>query len=222
MQAGYGPRPGRTQPRPLSSARSAMLALLRSQRNPVRIETLVQASGLHHNTVREHLSALVHRGLATRDAARPAGRGRPAWLYQATAEDVAAAPEYAGLAAALAAMIARTSSSPARDAELAGSDWGHRLAVERDARPSTDGRTARRAVVDLLDELGFEPTADEDLHTVRLHSCPLLRAAVDYPEVVCAVHRGLAKGALTEYGQDASRTSLDPFAEPGACVLRMR
>lgn len=221
MRPGYGPKPGRVQPRPLSSSRAAMLALLRAQRDPVRVEALVKASGLHHNTVREHLSALVHRGLVVREPAPAVGRGRPAWLYRAASADVAAAPEYAGLASALAAMIARTSTSPANDAQLAGSDWGHRLAVERDARPGTDPRSARRAVVDLLDELGFDPTSDEDGRTVRLHSCPLLRAAVEHPEVVCAVHLGLAKGALVEYGQDPSGTSLDPFAEPGACVLRM-
>ena len=56
---------------------------------------------------------------------------------------------------------------------------------------------------------------------VRLTRCPLLEAAHKYPDVVCGVHLGLAQGALEEYGAASDGTDLVPFAEPGACRLRL-
>ena len=138
---GYGPRPGAGRARaPLSRSRAALLETLRAQSEPTTLAALVAISGLHANTVREHLDALVRQGLAHRHAPEPAGRGRPAWLYEATGSDAAAAPEYAGLAAALAAAIHRTSTSPSRDAVAAGREWGHELARDRGAGP---GRRVR-------------------------------------------------------------------------------
>jgi len=81
---------------------------------------------------------------------------------------------------------------------------------------------ARRAVVKLLDGLGFDPTADARVGVVKLHRCPLLAAAHQHQEVVCGVHLGIVRGALDEMGADAERTestALQPFSEPGACRL---
>lgn len=181
---------------------------------------LGRLSGLHVNTVREHLEALTRQGFVQRHASEPNGRGRPAWLYLAT--DAAGPPsEYAGLAAALAASIHRTSDTPTEDAAEAGADWGRRLADERDARPGADALVARREVVDLLDELGFGAKPDPGNTVVRLTRCPLLAAAHQYPDVVCGVHLGLVRGALAAYGADSEGTDLVPFAEPGACLLRL-
>lgn len=218
----YGPRPGAGRARaPLSTSRAALLETLRVQSEPTTLAALVAMSGLHANTVREHLDALVRQGLAHRQTSEPAGRGRPASLYEATGVDVADAPEYAGLAAALAAAIHRTSATPTEDAVAAGRDWGHQLARERGAAPSRSAVAARREVVSLLDELGFGPQADARSSVVRLTRCPLLEAAHKYPDVVCGVHLGLARGALEEYGADPEGTDLVPFAEPGACRLRL-
>ncbi|MFD1826494.1 MULTISPECIES: helix-turn-helix transcriptional regulator [Mumia] len=194
---------------------------LRSQTEPTTLAALVAISRLHANTVREHLDALVRQGLAHRYPAEPDGRGRPAWLYEATGSDAAADHEYAGLAAALAASIHSTSTSPSDDALAAGREWGHELARERGGGPSPSAVAARREVVSLLDEIGFGPQADARSSVVRLTRCPLLEAAHKYPDVVCGVHLGLAQGALEEYGADPEGTDLLPFAEPGACRLHL-
>jgi predicted ArsR family transcriptional regulator len=76
-------------------------------------------------------------------------------------------------------------------------------------------------VVSLFDDLGFAPESDGRASTVRLTRCPLLEAARRYPDVVCAVHLGLTRGALEEYGADTEGARLLPFAEPGACVLHL-
>ena len=219
---GYGPLPGAGRSRaPLSRSRAALLETLRAQTEPTTLAALVATSGLHANTVREHLDALVREGLAHRHPEAPAGRGRPAWLYEATGSDAASDTEYAGLAAALAAAIHRTSTSPTDVAVIAGREWGHELALERGARPAPSAVAARREVVSLLDEVGFAPQADARSSVVRLTRCPLLEAAHKYPDVVCGVHLGLAQGALEEYGADPDGTELLPFAEPGACRLHL-
>jgi DNA-binding transcriptional ArsR family regulator len=84
----------------MSASRAAILDRLRDQPEALTQAALVAATGLHPNTVREHLEGLLRRGLVHRFKAEPAGRGRPAWLYEATAGP--GSGEYAGLAAALA------------------------------------------------------------------------------------------------------------------------
>lgn len=178
-------------------------------------------SGLHPNTVREHLTGLVRQGLAERHPVQVTGRGRPAWLYEATGPDAASSPEYAGLAAALASAIHRATPSPWDAAVEAGEEWGRELAVKHGATTTADGETARRGVTVILDEMGFAPEPDRSSTTIRLTRCPLLEAAHKYTEAVCGVHLGLTRGALEEHGADPAGTQLLPFAEPGACVLRL-
>lgn len=214
--AGFGPRLGTS--RPLSPARTAILAKLRDQPDPTTQAAIVAATGLHANTVREHLDGLVRRGLVRRTRARPSGRGRPAWLYEAVAEDPARS-EYAGLASALAVTIARHSPDPQRDAADAGESWGRQLARDRGASPLPP-EEARAQVVELLDDLGFDPSPEEEHpEHVRLTRCPLLEAAHRQPDVVCSVHLGLVRGVLAEYGASADGSALQPFSEPGACRL---
>lgn len=231
-----GPRPARTPTgRRLSATRAALLETLQDQPEPTSLPALVAKSGLHPNTVREHLDGLRRVGLVERTAARPSGRGRPGWLYTATPQSHEdPRPEYAGLAAALAAVIARTSPDPERDARSAGADWGRRLAHDTPLDASQDRRQpgstggagdeepARRTVTELFDDMGFAPEPDHDATEVRLTRCPLLEAAHQQPDIVCSVHLGIAEGALETYGASTEGLELLPFHEPGACLLRLR
>ncbi len=205
----------------MSRSRSTLLATLRTQNKPVTLGALTRATGLHENTLRGHLDALVKDGLVTRSAAAAAGRGRPAWLYEATDADPDRPTEYAGLASALAEAIHLRSPEPVADALAAGRRWGRDLAQRRGAGPQATTVEARRQVVGLLDDLGVAPETDPDGKAVRLTRCPLLEAAHRYPDVVCGVHLGLTQGALTEYGANPDGTELLPFAEPGACLLHL-
>lgn len=248
---GLGPRPRHAGPRPapLSGPRHAVLDAVARARGPVTVAGLAADLGLHPNTAREHLDALAEQGLLRRDRARAQGRGRPGWRYEAVS--TAADPrvrEYAGLAAALAGHLHRTSASPTDDALEAGRAWGADLArgastpdggsaageamPERADSARADGdraagevidaataATARRRVVHLLADLGFDPAADDAATTVALRSCPLLETARRYPDVVCSVHLGITRGALEAFGGDPGPTDLRAFAEPGACRL---
>jgi predicted ArsR family transcriptional regulator len=202
----------------LSASRSALLAILRDQPEPVTLAALVKMTALHENTVREHMDGLIRLGMVHRYRGESVGRGRPAWLYLAT-ETSPFDSEYAGLASALARAIVRSSARPAQAAEHAGEAWGRQLARDRGAVSST-AVEARDRVVAVLDDLGFACETDETSPAeVRLTRCPLLEAAYRHTEVVCAVHLGIVRGVLQENGADPAGTQLFPFSEPHACGL---
>ena len=220
---GYGPAPARyVEGRPhLSRQRSRVLDDLQLARAAVTVAEVATRLGLHSNTARNHLEALVQVGLATRERAAAVGRGRPAWHYTAAEgrpESDARVRDYAGLATALAAQISRTSADPGADALAAGEAWGRSLV---EGEPVGTAAEARRRVVELFDRLGFSPEAGARSTTVRLRRCPLLEAARAHPAVVCSVHLGIARGALERLGGDPGPSSLEAFAEPGACVLTL-
>ncbi len=215
-----GPLPGSGSHRvPLSRQRRGVLQYLRGQSGPVTATALAQVCALHVNTVREHLDALVDDGLAARERSAPAGRGRPAWRYRARPPQESPAREYAGLAAVLAARIARTSADPRGDALAAGEDWGRVLTAGQD--PSADPREARQRLLDLLGEIGFAPEADAEARAVRLPRCPFVETAREHPGVICGVHEGLARAALAALGEDRQEIELLPFAEAHACRLHL-
>jgi len=246
-RAGYGPLPTAQANRrwtQLSSARASILDVLINQSEPCTVAALSELIRQHPNTIREHLDGLVYDRLVVRTRAEGQARGRPAWLYAAS-PDAGTAPgsrEYAALASALAAQIARTSRQPHTDAVDAGRMWGAELARQSQVRqdPASDpavraggparpaatprGLSVRREVVRMLDELGFAPATDVRARIVKLRRCPLLEAAHQQTEVVCGVHLGIVRGALDQLGNDpgqTERTSLQAFSEPGACRLAL-
>ncbi|MER5446409.1 helix-turn-helix domain-containing protein [Streptomyces sp. NPDC002764] len=215
-----GPFPGSGTNRvPLSRQRRGVLQYLRGRAAPVTASALAQVCALHVNTVREHLDALVDDGLAVRERSSPSGRGRPAFRYRARPPQESPAREYAGLAAVLAAQIARSSSDPRRDALAAGEDWGRVLTAGQ--APTPDLKEARTRLVDLLDEIGFAPEADTDARQVRLRHCPFVETAREHPGVICGVHEGLARSGLAALGGAPQGVELLPFAEPDACRLHL-
>lgn len=201
-------------------SRAAVLETLRD--GAATVAEVQRATALHANTVRDHLDALVTRGLAVRSRSAPAGRGRPAWHYRAVEPTTATdGSEYAGLAATLAGHLHRTSAEPWQEAVAAGESWGRDLALRGGSHRTARPVTARRKVLDLLEEVGFAPESDPRATTARLTRCPLLGTAKEYPDVVCGVHLGIVRGALSTYGVDSDHTELLPFAEPGACRLHL-
>lgn len=201
------------------ASRSRLLAVLRQAGRPMGVRELAGSVGLHPNTAREHLDQLVDAGLVVRQAARPAGRGRPGLRYAAARSQDGEADAYRALADALADELA--SRQDATEAAIsAGLRWGRRTADG--LRPPADGREAVRRLVGVLDDLGFAPdhalTADA---SIRLQRCPFGSLAHERGDIVCNVHLGLMRGALGALGAPLDVASLEPFAEPGACLARL-
>lgn len=218
-----GPAPSRhdTGHASLSPQRSLVLEELQRSESTTTVGALATQLALHVNTVRKHLDGLVERQLVTRERAAVNGRGRPAWQYAAATQRTEPdhrVRDYAGLATALAGQLSRSSANPRSDAISAGEAWG-RVLVE--GAPAGTPAHARREVIELLDELGFAPRPNARATTAQLLRCPLLDAARAQPDVVCPVHLGIVRGALTELGGDPQRAELLPFSEPGACRLHL-
>lgn len=205
--------------RQLTEAQEQVLRALVDQPDLVGVEAVARHLGKHTNTVREQLTALVEAGLVERHRAPSAGRGRPAWLYGAV--QGVGMDDNAELAAALAWRIAHHEDDPDEAGRAAGRHWGRALAAERGLTKQPNGRAARREVVAIFDELGYHPRADGGLDRVTLGRCPLLQVASVIPDVVCAVHLGMAEQLSEIAGQDPSRVSLRPFVAPGSCLLRL-
>ncbi|HNA97856.1 MAG TPA: helix-turn-helix domain-containing protein [Marmoricola sp.] len=200
--------------RAISRSRRAILDLLRDQPEAVPQHAIERQTGLHGNTIREHLVGMIRLGLIRRYAAEPDGRGRPLWLYELV-QDPAENP-HVNLAIALADTISASSAEPERDAINAGELWGESMA----AALGNAAGSNRELVQGLFSDMGFDPVQDPDQPGVtRFHRCPLLGAATRNPEVVCTVHLGIARGALEHLGSDKGECELHQFAEPGACTM---
>jgi predicted ArsR family transcriptional regulator len=197
-----------------------VFALLQDADAGLTVEQVAARLGLHANTARKHLDGLVEIGVATSESAPTGGRGRPARKYVASgdADPDGRVRDYAALATALAGHLARTSSDTRQEALDAGDAWGRSMTSGQ--RPGSAVR-ARKATINMLGDLGFAPERGGAAGRVRLTRCPLLDAAREHPDVVCAVHLGLVRGALDHLGGDAEGADLLPFAEPGACVLQL-
>lgn len=180
----------------------------------MRVSELATRLGSHENTVRSHLQQLRDRSLVTTRPAPAGGRGRPAVLYEAGPRPGARTSEYRALAGAFAADLVASGGGPGvrERARRIGRAWGERLASAR-----REGGAGERLDATLAD-LGFGPVRDGDL--LRLTTCPLLDLAVENPDVICQVHLGLVDGTLGR-GEADEPSELTPFAEPGACLLRM-
>ena len=160
---------------------------------PVGVAELATALGVHHNTVRLHLSRLVEVGLVTEEREADRHPGRPGYRYRASGTDpVLQLAAYRRLAILLAGAV--RSGTGARDAgRAAGAADAAHLA----------GRDPVPAIVGTLSAQGFAPRLDEqhdDRVDVVLGHCPFADAAADDPATVCQLHLGLAEGAAQAIG----------------------
>jgi predicted ArsR family transcriptional regulator len=174
---------------------------------------IVARTGLHENTVREHLSRLLADGRLRRVRAEAQGRGRPGWLWQTPPADVV--NPYAGLALALADTLTRVSDDPIAQARASGIRWGGEI-VQQQADAAGDPRAL---AIDVMRQQGFAPEVEGA--DIVLHRCPLLAAAARRTDVVCAVHEGMLAGIVGSRDPQADARLL-PFQADGACVLQLR
>jgi len=211
-------------PVPPGTRRAEVLGLLRESERPLSAAEVAEASGLHLNTARFHLDALVEDGLATRTAEPRDVPGRPRILY--SAQGPRPGPRsYALLAEMLTGLV-----SSLKDSELAameaGRAWGEHL-VERAAPSEQIGATEAVARLSrVLDAIGFQPETGpgrtkKDTE-VRLHHCPFREVAQRHSDVVCTIHLGLMQGALGALHAPVEATALEPFVRPNLCIARLR
>jgi len=215
-------------PRPSEGRRAALLDELRT--GPASVAGLAARLGVHPNTVRLHLAALVVDGLVEEVASPgPRGPGRPALVYRATRRMPQGPDHYRELAGALLDALVHGDDAAPRALE-AGRAWGARVARTRDAAAGAAGRAPGPAadaphddlapLMALLDDVGFAPERVE--RDVALRQCPFLDLVEGQRMVVCRVHLGLMQGALATWRSGVEIDRLEPFVEPDLCLAHVR
>lgn len=195
---------------PGGDSRAAVLAFIEGSDDVVRVEDIAEAVGLHANTVRGHLDALLAAGRITRVPDQRATRGRPHWLYSATTS--ATVRE---LARALDAELDRASASDL--ARLAAATWA-------EAGPEVDEASSVEEAVELatttLTGFGFDAVRSPVGDQITLRACPYAALVHEHP-VICDIHAELLGEVLSRTGQPVTLDRLDVFPRPGMCVAHL-
>lgn len=202
------------------SHRGAVLEALRATDAPLGVTELAERLGIHPNTARFHLDALVVQGLVDRSLEAPSGRGRPRTVHAPhPGMDRGGRRQYQLLAKILLNQLS-TSPDAGTAAEAAGREWGGYLVehLPPPRRPTAVEATQRLTA--MMDELGFAPEPDGEA-TIRLRHCPFLELAEEHSATLCPLHLGLMRGALSELRAPVTAASLEPFAETDACLVQL-
>lgn len=198
--------------------RADVLAVLRRADAPMSIAAIADQLYIHLNTVRFHLDALLAGGQVERAEAAQAKPGRPAQFFRVVhGMDPGGPRHYELLATALVDSLARQADLAA-EADAAGRALGARLGRPR---RSAARRAPVRQLLGLLDDLGFAPERQAGDTRIGLRHCPFLELAQARPEVVCPVHLGLMRGAMTAWDSPIAVEKLTPFVEPDLCVAQL-
>jgi predicted ArsR family transcriptional regulator len=210
----------------MSERRQQVLDAIHRSTAPVGVSEIADQLGIHPNTARFHLEALVDEGVVERAPDTPSGPGRPRVGYRARPGLArGGARRYRVLAEILLGHLSTTSDDPAATAAAAGRTWGAHLVP----RPAPFQEITRDEAVDrltaMLDGLDFAPEPVAGEHgppdRVRLRHCPFLELAEPHRDLVCPLHLGLMQGALSELGAPVTVTALEPFAETTACLAHL-
>ncbi|TCO42394.1 putative ArsR family transcriptional regulator [Kribbella antiqua] len=202
--------------------RQALLEALRGADAPQGVTELADQLGIHPNTVRFHLDALVTQGLVDCQLQKPAGRGRPRTAYTShPGMDRGGRRQYHLLAKILLGQLS-TNPDAGAAAEAAGRNWGGYLVEHIPPSHQIGVAEATQRLSAMMTDLGFAPEPDGDAaKRIRLRHCPFLELAEEYSSTLCPLHLGLMRGALTEIRAPITATSLEPFAEPDACIVHL-
>jgi len=181
------------------------------QERPHRTVTeLCAATGLHANTVREHLQRLIDGGHVILERERRATRGRPRMLYSAaTGEAGASSP----VARARVREAARRGDLMRR--VLPDSDFGTDGDLDPDAMHQLD------AIVDDLVDAGFDPLVDQDALTIDLSPCPHAATQPEHRDTLCSVHLGLMQSVLAEARGPLRVEGMAASCDPAQCVVHL-
>ena len=210
---------------PLGRSRAGVLDMLLAADAPLGVREVAQQMGLHPNTARFHLEALVDAGLAVREAEERDTPGRPRIGYLAVAEGPAGQRRYRLLAEMLTSLIAGTMPDPVAAAEEAGREWGAYLTEQPQPYQRLTAAEAIERLTAIMTGLGFAPHVETSTgggeYQLCLRQCPFREVARKHQDVICTLHLGLMRGALARMRAPVTAEGLEPFAEPSLCIARL-
>jgi predicted ArsR family transcriptional regulator len=120
---------------------------------------------------------------------------------------------------------AEASSPVARDkvAEAARrGDMMRRIMAEEDSALGREATNQLDALIEHLEESGFEPVVDEGELTVDLSPCPHVVSRPEHRPMLCQVHLGLMQGILAQAGGPLATSCVQEAARPEECTVQLR
>jgi predicted ArsR family transcriptional regulator len=198
------------------------------ERRPVGRDEAAGAVGIGRPLAAFHLDRLVEAGLLTPEYRRLSGRsgpgaGRPAKLYRRSEDDVAVALpdrryELAARLFAEGLEATGTNGSEASAAVVAAADReGRRLgrvALDR-AGPRPTRKRIREAMVEVLDQQGYEPR--ELNGEIRFANCPFDALVEAHRPLICGANVALASALVGALDPDGLSARLEQ--QPDWCCV---
>lgn len=175
------------------------------QRPGVSLAELSVETGLHANTLRDHVRVLETEGIIRSMPEQRGTRGRPRALYY----PVDAATEN------------ETAQRRVDEAKRRG-DLLRRMVPS--AAPDLDPAAVHQidALYEHLDEVGLDPDIDEHRLEVSLRPCEFHTLVEGHREVLCRVHEGLVRDVLERAGGPVEVDRLLPLVTEHRCELLLR
>lgn len=197
-----------------SGSRALILRMIQEQGDLIGVQDLCAASGLHPNTVRTHLDALLAAGEIEREQAPVTGRGRPLWLYRRAAKKLS---PYEMLTEALTHQLDQV-ADPAL-LTSAAKRWAD-AATDGDEILPTNTDEAVDQVAKSLENVGFSVSLSRIGDEITISECPYA-AIVETQPRVCNIHAALVVELLSRSAQPVTLDRLDVWVKPGICVAHL-
>lgn len=198
---------GRAVYGPISSYSRVQILNLVQTRAQRTIGELCEVTGLHANTVREHLQRLIEGGYVIQASEHRTTRGRPRTLYSAAT----------GTPEASSPIAAQKATDAARRGDLM-----RRLVAGTASELNGKAVNQLDALVEHLEESGFEPRVNNAELTVDLTPCPHAGGPPEHRSMLCAVHLGLMQGVLATAGGPLEAACVLGDTEPTHCAVQLR
>ncbi|MFI8092770.1 helix-turn-helix transcriptional regulator [Streptomyces sp. NPDC086080] len=136
--------------------RAAVLQMLREADGPVSVADIADHAGIHLNTARFHLDALVTDGQAVRGTAPRDEPGRPKVVYSAAASDGPdGSRSFRLLSDILLGVVSSSVEDPVAAATRAGHSWGAYLTDAPAPTERIGAEEGERRLVATLEDMGF-------------------------------------------------------------------
>ncbi len=186
--------------------RRAIYIAVRESPEPLTSSSIAALFEIHPNVARHHLDILATEGYIRESAHRPkgAGAGRPAKVYEATSKEVTvhfAPRRFEMLTEMLFQVLDEIAPENVSDvAEKVGRAYGKQLAEEIGGPEDPGYDEAIKAVASAMTGLGFSMDPDIEGQRLLTSHCPFGETAVEHPEVICSLDRGIVSGLFGALG----------------------
>lgn len=207
--------------------RRAIYIAVRETPDPLTSSAISVLFDIHPNVARHHLDILSSEGYIRESAIRPkgTGAGRPAKAYEATNKEVTvhfAPRRFEMLTEMLFQVLAEVAPENVSEiAEKVGRAYGENLAAEIGGPEDPGYDEAIKAVASAMTGLGFSMDPDIEGQRLLTSHCPFGETAVEHPEVICSLDRGIVAGLFGALGTLCNPVVIPHLRLDDECVTRV-